>query len=150
MTTRFDEIELEPVPLIEEQRTDPIPAAHSHGAPLHKRAAILLIDLSLFAALFVALLPLLSSTVAWWVVASLAGFVVIVSFYYFAGAWLIWGRTIGGAIFDVKVVPASGSAMTLRAASLRWLGLFVSLLTAGLGFLIGLCDRISGTRSVSA
>ena len=148
--TRFDEIELEPVPLIEEQRSAPLAVERSQGAALHKRAAILLIDLSLFAALFVALLPLLSSPAPWWTMASLAGFVVFVSFYYFAGAWLIWGRTIGGAIFDVKVVPASGSAMTLRAASLRWLGLFASLLTGGLGFLIGLCDRISGTRSVSA
>jgi hypothetical protein len=34
--------------------------------------------------------------------ASLAGFVVIVAVYYFAGTRALWGKTIGGAIFDVR------------------------------------------------
>jgi uncharacterized RDD family membrane protein YckC len=148
MTTRFDEIELEPVPIIEATAE---PAAIPDGrAPIRRRIALLLVDLSLFAALFVALMPLLGPGAPWWTVAALTGFVTIVSYYYFAGTWLIWGRTIGGAIFDVRVVPVSGSAMTLRAASLRWLGLLLSLLTAGLGFLFSIADRLSATRSVTS
>jgi len=38
-------------------------------------------------------------------IASLAGFLVIVACYYFAGTRALWGRTIGGAIFDVRTVP---------------------------------------------
>jgi len=40
---------------------------------------------------------------------SLAGFLIIIAFYYFAGTRALWGRTIGGAIFDVR---AARSGMT--------------------------------------
>jgi hypothetical protein len=46
---------------------------------------------------------------------ALAGFIIVLSYYYFVGAWMLWGKTIGGAIFDVRV-----ETRTLRAASLRW------------------------------
>ena len=143
MATRFDEMELESVPLIEQEPVRP------NAVAINKRAAILLVDVSLVAALYVAMMPLLPSNPPWWVGAALAGFVVVVSFYYFAGSWLLWGRTVGGAIFDVKVVPASGSAMTLRAAALRWVGVVLSILTCGIGFLFGLADRLSKTRSTT-
>ena len=78
---------------------------------------------------------------------------VVVSYYYYAGSWLLWGKTIGGAIFDVRVVPAHAPAMSLKSATLRWLGLYLSLATAGIGFLFAalpsrrsLADRISRTR----
>src|SRR6266568_4189927 len=97
---RFDELELEPVPLIEE----PIAVDDVSTAPRFKRLLALLTDLSLFLALALALSPLLPPARDAFAIASLAGFVVIVSYYYFVGTWLLLGKTIGGAIFDVRVV----------------------------------------------
>lgn len=155
---RFDEIELEPVPLIEEP---PALAAvlprSSDDAPRFRRLLALLTDLSLFVALTLALLPLLPlarNTVA---IAALAGFVIMTSYYYFVGTWLLWGKTVGGAIFDVKVVAGSDAAMSLKAATLRWAGFCASLLTAGIGFALvalprrrSLADWLSDTRCIAA
>jgi RDD family. len=96
---RFDEIELQPV-AFDVDATAPPPAVR---ASVLKRAAALLTDLSLFAALGMALSPLLPASMSVVSIASLAGFLVIVAFYYFAGTRALWGRTIGGAIFDVPV-----------------------------------------------
>ena len=89
--------------------------------------------------------------------ASIAGFVIVISYYYFVGTWLLWGKTIGGTIFDVKVIAAGNDAMALKRTTLRWLGVFLSLMTGGIGFALALLpsrlslpDRISGTRCVSA
>ena len=157
---RFDEIELEPVPLgvetpgIEvgagDEELEPLPA------PRLRRAIAHLIDLSLFAALAVALSPLLPAGMPWLSLAALGGFVLLLSFYYFVAAWMIWGRTIGGAIFDVRVA-AYTPPMALREAAMRWLAMYASLATGGLGFLLALlpsrrslADRLSATRSISA
>lgn len=94
-----------------------------------RRFAALLIDLSLFAALGVALSPLLPPSMSVFAVAGLAGFVVLLSYYYFVGTWMMWGKTIGGAIFDV---PVRG-AISLRQASLRWLAICLPMLAAGAG-----------------
>ncbi|HEV2720590.1 MAG TPA: RDD family protein [Thermoanaerobaculia bacterium] len=94
-----------------------------------RRFAALLIDLSLFAALGVALSPLLAPSMTPFAVAGLAGFVVLVSYYYFVGTWMLWGKTIGGAIFEVRVVRT----MSLREASLRWLAICLPLLAAAVG-----------------
>jgi uncharacterized RDD family membrane protein YckC len=145
---RFDELELDGMAAIgdDDVRTD--------DAPRFRRLLALLTDLSLFAALTLALAPLLPPTRDLFAVASLAGFVIIVSYYYFVGSWLLWGKTIGGAIFDVRVVS---DAMTPRAATMRWIGMIVSMLTAGLGFLFAalpsrrsLADRVSSTRCIAA
>src|SRR6266576_615855 len=113
---RFDEIELEAVPVID----DPLPAVSAERkAPWYKRLLALLTDLSLFAALVLALLPLLQPN-HWPSIAALAGFVIIVSYHYFVGTWLLWGKTIGGAIFDVRVVAAGSEAMALKNATQRW------------------------------
>lgn len=145
---RFDEIELEAVPLV-----DVVPeveaVAVTDAAPQGKRLLALLADLSLFVALTLALSPLLPQPASWMHFASLGGFVVVMSYYYFAGSWLLWGKTIGGTIFDVRVVANEG-AMSLRAASVRWAALYLSLATAGLGLLFLLPDRMSGTRCVRA
>ncbi len=154
---RFDEIELESVPLgIEEEAPVPTAAvtAESNGAARRdKRLLALLTDLSLFAALALALSPLLPDPPQWPHLAALAGFVVVLSYYYFVVTWMLWGKTIGGAIFDVRVV-AEG-AMSLRNASLRWVAVYLSLATGGLGFLLAalpsrrsLPDRLSDTRCV--
>ncbi len=154
---RFDEIELEPVPLIEEMPVG-TPALHTLGeASRIRRLLALLTDVSLFVALTLALSPLLPLARNVSALLALAGFVVMASYYYFAGTWLLWGKTIGGAIFDVKVVTVPGSAMSVGAATLRWLGFYLSLLTGGAGFLLvalpsrrSLADRLSGTRCVAA
>jgi uncharacterized RDD family membrane protein YckC len=145
---RFDELELDGMAAIgdDDVRTD--------DAPRFRRLLALLTDLSLFAALTLALAPLLPPNRDLFATAALAGFVIIVSYYYFVGSWLLWGKTIGGAIFDVRVV---GEAMTPRAATMRWIGMIVSMLTAGLGFLFAalpsrrsLADRLSSTRCIAA
>lgn len=151
---RFDEVELEAVPEIP-IATETVPAP-TDAAPRWRRLLALLTDLSLFAALALALSPLLPDSYPWMQTASLAGFVIVLSYYYYVGTWLLWGKTIGGAIFDVRVVADSG-AMTLRDASARWAALYLSLLTCGLGFALAalpsrrsLPDRLSATRCVAA
>lgn len=144
---RFDELELEAVPAI---AAPPVEVDTSDAAPRFKRLLALLTDLSLFLALALALSPLLPPARDWFSVSSLAGFVVIVSYYYFVGTWLLWGKTIGGAIFDVRVVA---EPMTLGRASIRWAAMFLSFATAGIGFLLALlpsrrslADRMSATH----
>jgi len=120
---RFDEVELEPV-TFDLSEPAPPPAAH---ASRFRRLAALLIDLSLFAAFTLALSPLLPPSIGWMTVAGLAGFVVLVSYYYFVGTWMLWGKTIGGAIFDVRVA----GAMSFRNASLRWVALWAWIVASG-------------------
>jgi len=95
---RFDEVELQPVTF----DVDPAAPRRSPVASFFRRLAALLIDLSLFAALGLALSPLLPASMSTISIASLAGFVIIVAVYYFAGTRALWGKTIGGAIFDVR------------------------------------------------
>ena len=151
---RFDEIELEAVPLIDVIAPEPEPADPGDAAPRGKRLLALLTDLSLFAALALALSPLLPQPATWVHYVALAGFIVVMSYYYFVGSWLIWGKTIGGTIFDVRVAAVQG-AMSLRAATQRWTALYLSLFTAGIGLMLAalpsrlsLPDRMSGTRCV--
>jgi hypothetical protein len=123
---RFDEVELEAVPLIDEPlmsadaEAEARPAAE-RPASWWRRGLSLLTDLSLFAALSLALSPLLPQPALWTQLASLAGFAIVLSYYYFVGSWMLWGKTIGGAIFDVR-----RPTMSLRDASMRWaVGLLV-------------------------
>lgn len=148
---RFDEVELAPVIFDVEEEAPAVasPSALS-PAPRLKRALALLTDLSMFVALSLALSPLLPAAKGWMAIAALGGFVVIVSFYYFAGCWLLWGKTIGGAIFDVRVIANDGEAMPFRSAAKRWAALYLSLLTAGFGFALALPDRMSDTCCVGA
>src|SRR5712691_5984867 len=152
---RFDEIELEPV-TFEITETAASSADLSHASRF-RRFLALLTDLSLFVALALALSPLLPVAVNLPTVAALAGFVILISYYYFAGTWLLWGKTIGGTIFDVKVISAGNDAMAFKQATLRWLGLCLSLVTGGIGFALAafpsrlsLADRLSRTRCISA
>jgi uncharacterized RDD family membrane protein YckC len=153
---RFDEVELRPVPTPEtiEPSLPPVelvPAtAATHGASHFHRLLALLTDLSLFVALTLALSPLLPASTNPAAAAALGGFVLMTSYYYFVGSWLLWGKTIGGAIFDVRVVPASDTPMSFNAATIRWAGICLSVLTAGVGFLFSLPDRLAGTRCVAA
>ena len=150
---RFDEIELRPVPIME-AGADPAAAASetpgaSDRAPAGHRLLALITDLSMFVALTLALSPLLPVQRDGLAIAGLAGFVLMTAYYYFVGSWLLWGKTVGASIFDVRIVAADDRAMSVQAASLRFGGLLLSLLTAGIGFLAGVPDRMSGTRSIS-
>lgn len=153
--TRFDEVELETSPVAIELPAED--AGHTDAASRLRRLSALVTDVSFFAALSLALYPLLpaerSSVIP---PVALAGFVLVVSFYYFCGCWLLWGKTVGGAIFDVRVVSAS-QQMTFRQASLRWIGVLLSIGFAGAGFLLAalpsrrsLPDLVSDTRCVAS
>jgi uncharacterized RDD family membrane protein YckC len=150
---RFDEVELEPVVFEPPADSD----ATLFSAPRHRRLFALLTDLSLFAALSLALSPFLPPSTNIIAIAALGGFVLVISFYYFVGVWLLWGKTVGGAIFDVRVVPVHGGAMSLKNASVRWAGVCLSLLTGGIGFALAvlpsalsLPDLLSKTRCVTS
>ena len=121
---RFDEIELEAVPVDVEPLA--LPSESSAASPYFRHTLALLTDLSLFAALALALSPLLPEPSTRVHLAALAGFVVMISYYYFAGAWVLWGKTIGGAIFDVRVETRG-----LAAASARWAWMIGVLVVAG-------------------
>ncbi|HEY0591950.1 MAG TPA: RDD family protein [Thermoanaerobaculia bacterium] len=176
---RFDEIELikeptadpsplRPLPRFEPPLEPPIqhPAAArppESGAPLLKRILAFLTDISLLLALALALSPLLpqrgtaadSLSAGWPAYASLAAFLLLLSWYYVVGSWIIWGRTVGGTIFDTRVVAVDGAPPSVAAATRRWLWTGISLALLGLPFLIGafgskrtLAERLSGTRTV--
>lgn len=151
---RFDEVELEAVPLGGIEEDVPVEVVPTGDAARWRRMLALLTDLSLFVALVLALSPLLPQPLTWMTSAALAGFVVVLSYYYFVGAWLLWGKTIGGAIFEVRVVADEG-AMGLRDASLRWAATYLSLALGGIGFMLAalpsrrsLPDRMSHTRCI--
>ena len=84
----------------------------------------------------------------------LAGWVLI----YFAYQWALSGRTLGMAIFGVRVVRRDGSALNGRRALLRTVTFPLGFLTLGIGFLgvltnperQALYDRIADTTVVYA
>jgi len=163
---RFDEVELQSVPMPDPTIAPPVlqpsdlavaAEAGAVAAPRFRRLLALLTDVSLFVALALALSPLLPAKTDWIAVSALAGFVVMTSYYYFVGSWLLWGKTIGGAIFDVRVIAKSDAAMSLGSASMRWAGILASLSSGGLGFVLAalpdrlsLPDRMSRTICVSS
>lgn len=129
-------------------------------ASLLNRGLALVTDLSLFIALALALSPLLPPGDIFGAAAipsgAMALFIVLLSYYYFVLSWLIWGRTVGGSIFETRVVRSGDGAMDFGSASRRWAGTLLSILTGGLGFLPALfpehrslADRMSGTRCVA-
>jgi len=142
---RFDEIELQAVPLGAATADEPARVAK---APRLRRLMALLTDISLFAALTFALLPLVPDSRDTFPVIALAGFIVIFSYYYFVGSWMLWGKTVGGTIFDVRVAGVDGESLPLWSATVRWAAVWISLLTCGIGFLVALPDRMSNTQSV--
>lgn len=163
---RFDEMELHKPGEAGPAGVESARSAPTHPtAPIWRRAGALLIDLSLFAALAIALSPLLPHRATWaatlerdgLAIAGLVGFLILISYYYFVGAWLIWGKTVGSAILEVRILEEAGTPLHVATASRRWLGTLLSILTAGIGFLLAtlpphrsLADRISGTLPVSS
>jgi uncharacterized RDD family membrane protein YckC len=78
------------------------------------------------------------------------------AFIYFSYQWAVSGKTLGMAIFGVQVVTVEGGPISPRQAVLRTLGLGLTLLTLGIGFLgivyqrerRALGDFIAGTAVV--
>jgi len=60
---------------------------------------------------------------------------LIWEFIYFAYQWAVSGKTLGMAIFGLQVVTKEGAPIGGRAAALRTIGLGITLLTLGIGFL---------------
>ena len=56
-------------------------------------------------------------------------------FLYYAYPWSVSGKTLGMALFGIRVVRGNGAAATARNGILRTLTLPLSFLTLGLGFL---------------
>jgi uncharacterized RDD family membrane protein YckC len=57
------------------------------------------------------------------------------AFFYFSYQWAVSGKTLGMAIFGIQVVTAEGGPIAGRRAVLRTVGLVLTLLTLGIGFL---------------
>lgn len=166
MTRRFDEIELYPdsfpadiLPHPAELLPAPTAGDVNSAVSLWKRAMAFVADLTLFIALGLALTPLLPPLASenWISWSAVAGFLLLISFFYFVGSWLIWGKTLGGTLFDVKIVGADGAPATFSAVLRRWLAMFASIGTAGIGFALALLpsrrslsDRISHTTAINA
>lgn len=161
MSTRFDEVELRRDPLSEspeEGRTEILRKGFPSSRP--RRMFATLVDLSIFGAIGIGLSPLLqlrdeSGSMTPEGMIQLAGmtlFLLLFSYYYFAVSWFFWGRTIGGVIADARVARVNGAPVTMKNASLRWLGTILSVATGGIGFLLAalpgarsLADRMSDT-----
>ena len=69
------------------------------------------------------------------------GLQLIVLAVYGAVMWKLRGSTVGGSIFDLKVVRLDGRAVDWETAIVRALGCFLSLAVAGLGFIWIVFDR---------
>ena len=77
-------------------------------------------------------------------------------FVYFAYQWAVSGKTLGMAVFGLQVVTTQGGPISGRQAVLRTIGLGLTLLTLGIGFLgivyqrerRALDDFIAGTAVV--
>ena len=88
----------------------------------------------------------------------LAAFIVlgVWEFLYFSYQWAVSGKTLGMAIFGVQVVTVEGGPISPQRAVLRTVGLALTLLTLGIGFLgivyqrerRALDDFIAGTAVV--
>jgi len=104
------------------------------------------------AAISFAALVLTGKDITWhrgdlWVIVAYA----IWAFIYFAHSWAVSGRTVGMAMFGVRVVTDDGADVSGRRAVLRTLALPLSFLLLGLGFVgILLGDRRRALHDVIA
>jgi uncharacterized RDD family membrane protein YckC len=150
---RFDEIELRKS---HEDVTPEVAPGERRPAPLWKRAAALIVDLSLFMAAGIAMVPLLpAGGGALAPLLAVIAFLLLASLYYFCLGWMVWGKTVGGAILDIRIVGENRRDVNLGSALRRWSGMALSLLTLGAGFVPALlrdrrslADRLSATRAV--
>ena len=72
---------------------------------------------------------------------------------YYTLLWALVGQTIGQRVMGVTVVRLDGRRIGVKRSFLRWLGYFVCILSAGIGFLwvliddrrMGWHDKLAGT-----
>ena len=71
------------------------------------------------------------------------GIAISVSFpwIYALFFWTVTGQTPGKAVMGVRIVRLDGRPMTLWTSIVRWFGYSISLVSAGLGFLLALSDN---------
>ena len=62
---------------------------------------------------------------------------------YGAVMWKLRGSTVGGIVFDLRVVRVDGRPLDWETAIIRALGCFLSLAVAGLGFIWIAFDQAS-------
>jgi uncharacterized RDD family membrane protein YckC len=67
--------------------------------------------------------------------------VVIVIATYLPSCWALTGRSIGKALFGLRIVRADGTELNLWHSALRFAGYWLSALPFGLGFLTVLFDK---------
>lgn len=61
---------------------------------------------------------------------------------YFIGAWSIFGRTVGMSVIGIRVEEMGRPEdVTFARAVLRYIGMYMSIIVVGLGFLWVLFDR---------
>lgn len=95
--------------------------------------------------------------------AMLSGFLVFLLAPFFALAYTVFlhawnGQTIGKLVMGIRVVAVDSDSLTIGKSFLRAVGVLVSFLSAGVGFLWALIgtepvtwhDTIAGTRVVVA
>lgn len=164
MSVRFDEIELykgadgEELPTEIENEVQQIDVEIEPvvrvAASRSRRILAFTTDASLFLALGLALSPLLEVRATLrdtllaepFAITGFAAFLLLLSYYYFVATWVVWGKTVGGSIFDMRVASADGLPIDVRSASIRWGAMLLSIVTGGLGFLIAL---LPGGRSMA-
>ena len=79
-----------------------------------------------------------------------------VPFCFFVGFWKLAGETLGMRAWRLRIVDRTGSRLSWRNASLRFLAALLSLAACGIGFLwilvdserLAWHDRLSGTRLI--
>ena len=170
MEQSFDEVELvrlpdeRPEPHLPAQPPPAVPVAEPltpRTAPIINRALAFLTDVSLFGAVALAMSPLLPLRASLIETArheplpvlALSGFLLLVSMYFCVLSWMIWGRTIGGSLFDLRIAADDGGPVDGKRAIRRWAGTLLGVLTLGAGFLPALmgerrsvADRLSSTQ----
>jgi uncharacterized RDD family membrane protein YckC len=86
------------------------------------------------------------------VLATAAGWVIFTA-AYLVGFWVLAGQTPGMRLMGLVVVRTNGARLGVGRALRRLVGLCISILTLGLGFLLvlvddrrqGLADKLAGT-----
>ena len=115
----------------------------------------------LFAVLFVATLAVLPLTAGNAIASGnlyYGGYLLLITWFYFAGQWVHGGRTLGMRAWRIRLRKVDASAPDWTACSVRFAAALLCWAPAGLGFLSGVSrpdrlawhDRISGTRLVVA
>ncbi|OGT84584.1 MAG: hypothetical protein A3H91_12885 [Gammaproteobacteria bacterium RIFCSPLOWO2_02_FULL_61_13] len=112
--------------------------------------------LLLFAVLFVATLAVLPLTGGDAIPSGnplYAGYLLLITYFYFAGQWVRGGRTLGMRAWHIRLLKQDDSAPDWSACSVRFAAALLCWAMAGLGFLSGVGradrlawhDRLSGT-----